>query len=107
MSGPKAFANAVKQNFPDYLRLSIHQSTGEHKISLNLLPTTTSYTTPWHCSVAFKHDGTLVSAPRGDFEADPAYEIAYEDGRPSFFKERVESSLPWKSHMSAMDGFSL
>ncbi|KAF2146412.1 uncharacterized protein K452DRAFT_294965 [Aplosporella prunicola CBS 121167] len=84
-----AFAGAVKHNFPGYLRLSIHQSTGEHKISLSLLPTTTSYTTPWHCSVAFTADNSLISRPKGDLEQDSKFELVFEDGRPSYFKERV------------------
>ncbi|KAI9750496.1 MAG: hypothetical protein M4579_006446 [Chaenotheca gracillima] len=88
-----AFAGAVKKNFPDYLRLSIHQSTGEHKISLSLLPTKTSFTTPWHCSVAFRADGTLTSGPRGQFEADPTFEIAYVDGRASYFREKKDSDI--------------
>ncbi|KAJ5435512.1 Pyoverdine biosynthesis [Penicillium cf. griseofulvum] len=83
-----AFGVAVKQNFPDYLRLSIHQSTGEHKISISLLPTKTSYTTPWHCSVALLADGTFTSGPKGDFEDNPKFELVYEkDGRPSYFRE--------------------
>lgn len=87
----QAFGAAVKENFPDHLRLSIHQSTGECKISLSLLPTDTSYTTPWMCAVAYSADGTLTSAPKGDFEADPKYQIVYRDGRPSHFVERSAS----------------
>ncbi|KAJ5654235.1 Pyoverdine biosynthesis [Penicillium lividum] len=84
-----AFGAAVKQNFPDYLRLSIHQSTGEHKVSISLLPTKTSYTTPWHCSVAFLADGSVTSGPKGDFEDNPKFELIRDkDGRPSYFRER-------------------
>ncbi|KAK8109618.1 transferase family protein [Apiospora kogelbergensis] len=82
-----AFAAAVKARFPHHLRLSIHQSVGEHKISINLLPTATTYTTPWHCAVAFRSDGTLISAPKIEFENDPDFELVYEDGRPSYFRE--------------------
>ncbi|KAL8673292.1 MAG: hypothetical protein Q9168_002290 [Polycauliona sp. 1 TL-2023] len=82
-----AFAAAVKSAFPDYLRLSIHKSTGEHKISMSLLNTKTGFTTPWHCSVALMADGDWMSAPMGDFKDDPKFEIVYDDGRPSHFKE--------------------
>ncbi|KXG50670.1 Pyoverdine biosynthesis [Penicillium griseofulvum] len=83
-----AFGMAINENFPDYLRLSIHQSTGEHKVSINLLPTKTSYTTPWHCSVALLADGSFTSGPKGDFEDNPKFELVYEkDGRPSYFRE--------------------
>ncbi|OQD71076.1 hypothetical protein PENPOL_c001G04563 [Penicillium polonicum] len=89
-----AFGAALKQNFPDYLRLSIHQSTGEHKISISLLATNTSYTTPWHCSVAFLADGSLTSGPKGDFEGNPKFELVCEkDGRPSYFRERETGAV--------------
>ncbi|RYP70480.1 hypothetical protein DL771_005417 [Monosporascus sp. 5C6A] len=87
-----AFAKAVKCAFPDHLRLSIHQSTGEHKISISLLPTDTGYTTPWHCSVAFRGDGSLTSGPKGEFEKDPNLELVYEDGRPSYFREKTAAA---------------
>lgn len=83
----QAFAGAVKAGFPDHLRLSIHQSTGEQKISMSLLNTKTGFTTPWHCSVALTANGDWVSAPMGDFKADPKMEVVYENGRPSYFRE--------------------
>ncbi|KAG8525197.1 uncharacterized protein KY384_008841 [Bacidia gigantensis] len=87
-----AFAAAIKHAFPDHLRLSIHQSTGEHKISVSLLPTSTSYTTPWMCAVAYNADGSLTSAPKGDLEQDPRYEAVWNDMRASHFVERTEST---------------
>ncbi|KAK8112313.1 uncharacterized protein PG998_008770 [Apiospora kogelbergensis] len=83
-----AFARAVKEKFADQLRLSIHPSTFENKISVNLLPTDTSFSTPWHCSIAFRLDGTTTTGHRERFENDDAWELVYEDGRPSFFRER-------------------
>jgi pyoverdine/dityrosine biosynthesis protein Dit1 len=77
----------VKKSFPHYLRLSIHQSTGAKKVSINLLPTKTSFTTPWHCTVAFLADGTLISGPKGDFEKDGRFELVSENNRPSYFRE--------------------
>ncbi|KAJ4982875.1 ABC transporter cdr4 [Stagonosporopsis vannaccii] len=84
-----AFAGAVKAKFPGYLRLSIHQSTGEHKISMSLLNTKTGFTTPWHCSVALTADGEWISAPMGEFQKDHKMEIVYENERPSYFREKV------------------
>ncbi|KAK3315685.1 Pyoverdine/dityrosine biosynthesis protein-domain-containing protein [Apodospora peruviana] len=89
-----AFAGACKAAFPNHLRLSIHQSTGEHKVSLSLLDTKTGYTTPWHCSVALMADGQWLSAPMGDFKENPLMEVVYEDGRPSYFRQRLPQSLP-------------
>lgn len=85
----QAFAGAVKDAFPNHLRLSIHQSTGEQKVSMSLLNTKTGFTTPWHCSVALMADGEWLSAPMGEFKKDPRLEIVYLDGRPSYFKEKM------------------
>ncbi|MCJ1314532.1 hypothetical protein MMC25_008214 [Agyrium rufum] len=97
-----AFSAAIRKNFPDYLRLSIHHSTGEYKVSLSLLPTKTSYTTPWMCAIAYNLDGTLISAPKADFEGDPKYELVYKDGRPSFFKEVDRIALAQQNTANAI-----
>ena len=84
---PQAFAGVVTHAFPNYLRLSIHQSTGEHKISMSLLNTKTGYTTPWHCCIALMMDGEWISAPMGEFQKNPKMKLMYESGRPSYFQE--------------------
>lgn len=90
----QAFAHAVRENLPDHVRLSIHASTGENKLSISTLPTVTpAYTTPWHCAVAFDLDGTLRSGHRADFDADPAYDLVYEHDRPSYYRHRDLSAL--------------
>ncbi|SMY27542.1 unnamed protein product [Zymoseptoria tritici ST99CH_1A5] len=86
-----AFAGAVRAAFPEHLRLSIHQSTGEHKISISLLHTKTGFTTPWHCSVARLADGTWVSAQKADFELQDTMRMICENGRPSYFQEEEAS----------------
>ncbi|CZR45359.1 uncharacterized protein FPRO_15466 [Fusarium proliferatum ET1] len=82
-----AFAGAVKARFPNHLRLSIHQSTGENKISISLLNTKSGFTTPWHCSVVLMADGEWLSGLTVDFKADRLLELVEEDGRPSYFRE--------------------
>lgn len=89
----QAFAGAIKQNFPYHLRLSIHQSTGEHKVSMSLLNTKTGFTTPWHCSVALMADGEWMSAPMGDFKENPRMKIINEKSRPSYFREMTEEEF--------------
>ncbi|KAI1391855.1 Pyoverdine/dityrosine biosynthesis protein-domain-containing protein [Hypoxylon trugodes] len=89
-----AFARAVRERFPDRLRLSIHASTGENKISVNLLPTDTTFTTPWHCTIAIRLDGTTITGHRSEFEADDNFELVYKDGRPSYFREKSDL-LSW------------
>lgn len=56
----QAFARATKKYVPNHLRLSIHQSTGQHKVSISLLPTDGMFTTPWHCTVALRTDGSII-----------------------------------------------
>ena len=84
----------MRETFSDHIRLSIHPSTGESKISVSPLPTDTFYTTPWHSTVAFRLDGTVTSGLRSDFEKDPNLELVYEDGRPSYFREKSDL-LSW------------
>ncbi|KAL9583897.1 MAG: hypothetical protein Q9212_002444 [Teloschistes hypoglaucus] len=88
-----AFAGAVKVAFPEYLRLSIHQSTGEHKVSMSLLDSKTGYTTPWHCSVALMANGEWISGTMISFKENNALEIVYENDRPSHFREKRTARL--------------
>lgn len=82
-----AFARAVRDRFPDHVRLSIHPSTGEDKISINILPVSQALT-PWHNTVAFKIDGTILAGNRSVFEAMDDMELIYEGGEPSYFREK-------------------
>lgn len=83
----EAFARAVRENYPDHVRLSIHPSTGEDKISINVLPVQ-QVMTPWHSTVAILLDGTVLAGQRKSFESDANLELVYEDGRPSYFREK-------------------
>ncbi|KAH7305838.1 putative pyoverdine/dityrosine biosynthesis protein [Stachybotrys elegans] len=85
-----AFASAVGHVFKDHVRLSIHPSTGSSKLSIGLLPTDSIYTTPWHCSVAFRLDGTITTGKRRTFDQDDSMELVYEDGRPSYYREKSD-----------------
>ncbi|RGP81180.1 hypothetical protein FLONG3_717 [Fusarium longipes] len=88
MARGDAFANAVKQKYPEHVRLSIHPSTGAAKLSVSLLPTEQIYTTPWHCAVAFRLDGTIRTGMRSEFDDDQSLELVYDDGRPSYYREK-------------------
>ncbi|CAN8101411.1 unnamed protein product [Discula destructiva] len=89
-----AFARAIRESFSDHLRLSIHPSANETKISISLLPTETSFTTPWHSTLAIRLDGTATTGHRTQFEADETFELVHEHGRPSYFREK-SSLLSW------------
>lgn len=54
------------------------------------MPTLTSFTTPWHSSVAYNLDGTVTTGPRCDFDKNETYELIYEHGRPSYYREKSD-----------------
>lgn len=92
----------MRETFPDRLRLSIHPSTGESKISLNLMPTDTYFTTPWHCSIAFNLDGTTTTGHHSTFDENDKYELVYKNGRPYFYREKTDL-LDWGEHKITCD----
>ncbi|KAF9769205.1 hypothetical protein IL306_013394 [Fusarium sp. DS 682] len=55
----KAYAEAIRRAYPDAIRLSIHESNDNNKISIPVLPLASGHPmTPWH--------GALVRAVNGD-----------------------------------------
>ncbi|OOF94595.1 hypothetical protein ASPCADRAFT_50487 [Aspergillus carbonarius ITEM 5010] len=86
-----AFAEAIRKNFPNHVRLSIHPSNGSNKISINVLPQTLSPITPWHSSPSYAVDGGFKYAWREVFAANSDMELVYKDGRP--WSYRVKSEL--------------
>ncbi|KAJ5517904.1 AMP-dependent synthetase/ligase [Penicillium expansum] len=84
-----AFAGAIKDAYPNHLRLSIHESICGTKLPISLLNTKTGFTTPWHCCVAHLADGVWVSAPMGEFSQDSRLELVHVDGIPSHYQERL------------------
>ncbi|KAI1260985.1 Pyoverdine/dityrosine biosynthesis protein-domain-containing protein [Xylariaceae sp. FL1019] len=84
----KAFAETVKKNFPQSVRLSIHPSNDKDKISVKLLPQENAIPmTPWHGAVVRGADGSVSMAYALSVPA-LTHEIVYKDGRPSYFRER-------------------
>ncbi|KAF4440333.1 hypothetical protein F53441_12281 [Fusarium austroafricanum] len=88
MARGDAFASAVRHKYPSHIRLSIHPSTGATKLSTSLLPTEQLYTTPWHCSVAYRLDGTIRTGMRSEFDNDESLELVYDNGCPSYYREK-------------------
>ncbi|KAI6591061.1 hypothetical protein MCOR12_008198 [Pyricularia oryzae] len=69
--------------------------TGSTKIPVSPLPTDGIYTTPWHCTIAFRLDGTVSTAPRSTFEGDTTLELVQDaQGVPSYFREKTDL-LSW------------
>ncbi|KAJ5451648.1 Pyoverdine biosynthesis [Penicillium cf. griseofulvum] len=90
----KMFAAAIKANRKDYVRLSIHESAGERKLSVSLIPQTrgTLGYTPWHSSVAVRLDGSYRTVHAEDVR--DRHDLIYKNGQPYFFREK-SSLFDW------------
>lgn len=82
-----AFAKLILEKYPEYVRLSIHPSTGLTKISMPLIPQPDSFSmTPWHCAVAVDVHGNFKTGHITTWK--DTHDIVYRDGRPYFFREK-------------------
>ncbi|KAI0465983.1 Pyoverdine/dityrosine biosynthesis protein-domain-containing protein [Xylaria cf. heliscus] len=94
----KAYGAALRANLPDYVRLSIHDSTGKGKFSLALIPNAQEKGSvglmPWRSAIAVDADGSYRTVYPD--QVRDTHELIYKDGRPYFF--RVKSDLfDWSS----------
>ncbi|KAI1324201.1 Clavaminate synthase-like protein [Xylariaceae sp. FL0255] len=86
----KAFAETVKQNYGNSVRLSIHPSNDKDKISIKLLPQNNQIPmTPWHGAIVRGVDGS-VSMTHALSVPAVTHDVVYKDGRPSYFRERSD-----------------
>lgn len=97
----KAFAAAIRANRKDYVRLSIHESAGEKKLSVSLIPQARGALgfTPWHASVAVGIDGVYRTTHAEDVR--DTHDLIYKNGQPYYFREKSEI-FDWSS-----DGLSV
>ena len=86
----QAFAALLIDLKPNYVRLSIHPSTGKKKLSFPLVPQKDHFSmTPWHCS-------TCVNSRTGEFKTAHAqavknhYDLIEKDGRAYYFRDKSE-----------------
>ncbi|KAJ5908617.1 hypothetical protein N7495_001299 [Penicillium taxi] len=86
----KMFAAAIKANRKDYVRLSIHESAGEKKLSVSLIPQKRGALgfTPWHASVAVGLDGSYRTTHAEDVRE--THDLIYKNGQPYFFREKSD-----------------
>lgn len=86
----KMFAAAIRANRKDYVRLSIHDSAGEKKLSVSLIPQKRGALgyTPWHASVAVGLDGSYRTVHAEDVRE--THDLIYKNGRPYYFREKSE-----------------
>ncbi|KAJ5207114.1 hypothetical protein N7491_002254 [Penicillium cf. griseofulvum] len=80
------YADLVRQLYPDSLRLSIHPSSGQTKLSCPLIPQKNSFSmSPWHCSVAVTTTGEFITAHQSTHRRK--YDLITKNGQPYFFRE--------------------
>ncbi|KAF2201234.1 Clavaminate synthase-like protein [Delitschia confertaspora ATCC 74209] len=86
----KAFAAAIATACEGYVRLSIHPSTGETKLSVPLIPPPAGspLMTPWHASVVVGVDGSFRLAHAD--EVRETHDLILKDGRPYYWRERSD-----------------
>jgi pyoverdine/dityrosine biosynthesis protein Dit1 len=80
----------IQTMHPEYVRLSIHPSSGEVKLSVPLIPQQGGQfpRTPWHCCIAVSVDGSYKTVHAK--EVSGTYVLVHKNGRPYFYREKSE-----------------
>lgn len=84
----QAFAAAVQANFGNYVRLSIHPSSGSTKFSISLFPHTSHNMTPWHATTVYGLDGSVATVHLDMLKASSHHELVCKDGVAWYYRER-------------------
>ncbi|KAF2488791.1 Clavaminate synthase-like protein [Lophium mytilinum] len=84
----KAFAAAISSKCANHVRLSIHPSIGETKLTIPLIPPPDGgqIMTPWHSSIAVGLDGSFRTVHAD--EVRDTHELMYRDRRPYYYREK-------------------
>ena len=72
------------------MRLSIHPSVGQTKLSVPLIPQPNNgpNMTPWHCSIAVGIDGSFKTVHAGDVK--DTHDLIFRNGQPYHFREKSD-----------------
>ncbi|MCJ1317819.1 hypothetical protein MMC15_003146 [Xylographa vitiligo] len=86
----KIFAAAVNAKCGNFVRLSIHPSVGQTKLSVPLIPPPkgSPLMTPWHSSVLVGIDGSFRTIHAD--EGREAHDVIMRDGKPYHFREKSD-----------------
>ena len=86
----QSFTKIIQAKCPDYVRLSIHPSSGAVKLSIPLIPQVSGVfpKTPWHCTIAVGIDGSYSTVHSKDVRE--THNLISRHGRPYFYRERSE-----------------
>lgn len=83
----QAYAKLIRKVYPDYVRLSIHPSSGATKLSVPLIPQTKGFSmSPWNCAIAISTCGAFKTAHVSDLR--DSHDLVFKHGRPYCFRER-------------------
>lgn len=84
----QSFTKIIQAKCPNYIRLSIHPSSGAAKLSVPLIPQTSGVfpKSPWHCSVAVGIDGSYTTVHSKDVRE--SHSPVLVNDRPYFFREK-------------------
>ncbi|KAF2188834.1 hypothetical protein K469DRAFT_765861 [Zopfia rhizophila CBS 207.26] len=90
----QSFTKLLQATYPDYVRLSIHESTGAVKLSVPLIIQGSGEfprRTPWHSTIALSLSGTYSTTHAMEVR-DTHNLILRDDGslRPFYYREKSE-----------------
>ncbi|KAH6873788.1 Pyoverdine/dityrosine biosynthesis protein-domain-containing protein [Thelonectria olida] len=92
MMRAESFTKIIQAKCPDYVRLSIHPSSGSVKLSVPLLIEKNNPKgfprTPWHSSIAVGLDGSYRSMHSKDVRE--THDLVMKDGNPWCFREKSD-----------------
>ena len=86
----QTFAAAIEANSKDHVRLSIHQSSGQNKLSIPLIPQPGKgiLMTPWHCAIAVGVDGSFKTVHVANVR--DTHDMILQNGRPHHLREKSD-----------------
>lgn len=86
----ESFTKFLQAMKPEHVRLSIHPSSGNVKLSIPLIVQGSGDfpKSPWHSSIAVALDGTYTTVHSKAVR--DTHRLMYKDGRPYFYREKSE-----------------
>ena len=88
----KSFTRFIQSNYPEFVRLSVHPSSGATKLSVPLITQADGVfpRTPWHSCIAVGINGSLRTCHSQDVSS--THRLIYRRGRPYYYREK---SILW------------
>lgn len=90
MTRAESFTKLIQATCTDYVRLSIHPSSGGVKLSIPLIPQGSGVfpKTPWHSTVAMGLDGSYRTVHAKDVK--DTHTLVEHNGQPFYYRERSD-----------------